>query len=92
LSFLAGPHACIGYRFSLLECVLPTTRCHATKQPCPARMKILLHALVTAFNFELAVPVEEVVKVSGVVTRPALRDALQDGTQLPLVVSVADAE
>jgi hypothetical protein len=55
-------------------------------------MKILLHALVTAFNFELAVPVEEVVKVSGVVTRPALRDALQDGTQLPLVVSLADAE
>jgi hypothetical protein len=75
-----------------LSASFPATRSHLAEQPCPARMKILLHALVTAFDFELAVPVDEVVKVSGVVTRPALCHAPQDGTQLPLVVSLAGVE
>jgi hypothetical protein len=78
------------------------SRCSSTSFPAPrlrlverqfsARTKILLHALVTAFNFELAVPVEEIVKVSGPVIRPALRSVLQDETQLPLMLSLADVD
>ncbi|KAJ7611689.1 cytochrome P450 [Roridomyces roridus] len=44
LTFLGGPRACIGYRFSLVE------------------MKALLFTLVRAFEFELAVPADDIRK------------------------------
>ncbi|KZT18662.1 cytochrome P450 [Neolentinus lepideus HHB14362 ss-1] len=67
LSFLGGPRACIGYRFSLVE------------------MKAIIFTLIRAFEFELAVPKEEIGKKSMIVTRPMLlRDPKKN--QLPLLV------
>ncbi|KAF7298435.1 hypothetical protein MKEN_01368600 [Mycena kentingensis (nom. inval.)] len=68
LTFLGGPRACIGYRFSLVE------------------MKALLFVLVRAFEFELAVPVEDVGKKSGVTQRPILKSDMASGHQLPLLI------
>ncbi|KAI0768260.1 cytochrome P450 [Trametes elegans] len=68
LSFLGGPRACIGYRFSLVE------------------MKALLFVLIRAFEFELAVPPEDIMKKTAVVQRPLLRSAPERGNQLPLLV------
>ncbi|KAJ7123213.1 cytochrome P450 [Mycena filopes] len=68
LTFLGGPRACIGYRFSLVE------------------MKALLFTLVRAFEFELAVPVEDVGKKSAVVQRPLLKSQPEAGNQLPLLI------
>ncbi|KAI0744951.1 cytochrome P450 [Earliella scabrosa] len=68
LTFLGGPHACIGYRFSLVE------------------MKALVFTLVRTFEFELAVPVEDI-KPSGLfIQRPALRSEPAKGAQLPLII------
>jgi hypothetical protein len=86
LSFLGGAHACIGYKFSLYECVhlllffylILTAR----------RAKIILHALVSAFEFRLAVPKEQIGKRIGIVTRPMLKSA-KEIAQLPLIVSRA---
>ncbi|KAJ7765808.1 cytochrome P450 [Mycena metata] len=68
LTFLGGPRACIGYRFSLVE------------------MKALLFALVRAFEFELAVPAEDIGKKTSVVTRPFLQSDPKAGNQLPLII------
>ncbi|KAI0634035.1 cytochrome P450 [Trametes polyzona] len=68
LSFLGGPRACIGYRFSLVE------------------IKALLFVLVRAFEFELAVPLEEIDRKTGIVRRPILRSAPEQGSQMPLLV------
>ncbi|TFK89337.1 cytochrome P450 [Polyporus arcularius HHB13444] len=68
LSFLGGPRACIGYRFSLIE------------------MKALIFTLVRAFEFELAVPAEDIQKKSAIVQRPLLRSAPKDGSQMPLLM------
>jgi hypothetical protein len=57
-------------------------------------MKILLHALISTLQFELAVPATEIVKKSagGLVIRPALRSAPEEGHQLPLIVSRAKVD
>ncbi|KAI0329991.1 cytochrome P450 [Cubamyces sp. BRFM 1775] len=68
LSFLGGPRACIGYRFSLVE------------------MKALLFMLVRAFEFELAVPKEDIQTKTAIVQRPQLRSAPEQGSQMPLLV------
>lgn len=69
MTFLGGPRACIGYRFSIVE------------------TKALLFALVRAFEFELAVPYEQIKKRSGIVTRPVVDGP--DGKpkpSLPLII------
>ncbi|KAJ3512993.1 hypothetical protein NLJ89_g3199 [Agrocybe chaxingu] len=66
LTFLGGPRACIGYRFSLVE------------------TKALLFTLVRAFEFELAVPAEDISKKSDVVRRPVLKSDPGAGNQMPL--------
>ncbi|TBU23441.1 cytochrome P450 [Dichomitus squalens] len=68
LTFLGGPRACIGYRFSLIE------------------MKALVYTLVRAFEFELAVPPEDIQKKSTIVQRPILRNAPNQGSQMPLLL------
>ncbi|KAI0357859.1 cytochrome P450 [Trametes cingulata] len=68
LSFLGGPRACIGYRFSLVE------------------MKALIFTLVRAFEFELAVPPQDIQKKTSIVQRPLLRSAPEKGSQMPLLV------
>jgi hypothetical protein len=56
------------------------------------RMKILLHALVTQFEFALAVKPEQIKKKSGVVTRPIIEGEKHKGAQMPLLVSVVPME
>jgi hypothetical protein len=90
LTFLGGSHACIGFRFSLLECVPPLPPASVLTLTRPRRTKILLHALVVGLRFELGVPVAEVGKRAGVVTRPVLVNARAEGIQLPLLVARAD--
>ncbi|KAF7299959.1 Cytochrome P450 [Mycena chlorophos] len=66
MTFLGGPRACIGYRFSLFE------------------MKCLLFTLIRAFEFELAVPREDIGKKQGIVLRPFVKSEMKSG--LPLRV------
>ncbi|EIN11680.1 cytochrome P450 [Punctularia strigosozonata HHB-11173 SS5] len=77
MTFLAGPHACIGYRFSIVE------QGHD-------RMKALLFALVKSFEFELATRKEDiVVNYMQLVTRPSVAGELEKGNQMPLIVKPA---
>ncbi|TBU30862.1 cytochrome P450 [Dichomitus squalens] len=68
LTFLGGPHACIGYRFSLVE------------------MKALVFTLIRRFEFELAVPAEQVVPQGQFLQRPAVTSDRKAGAQLPLII------
>ncbi|KAI0734311.1 cytochrome P450 [Fomitopsis betulina] len=68
MTFLGGPRACIGYRFSLVE------------------MKALIFTLIRAFEFELAVPKDDVVRQNASIQRPILRSALDKGSQLPMLI------
>lgn len=68
LTFLGGPRACIGYRFSLVE------------------MKALLFTLIRAFEFELAVPPQDIAKKAGIVQRPLVVTEPDAGNQMPLLV------
>ncbi|KII91513.1 hypothetical protein PLICRDRAFT_105725 [Plicaturopsis crispa FD-325 SS-3] len=75
LTFLAGPRACIGYRFSVIE------------------IKALLFALVRTFEFELAVPAEDIKhKVILVVQRPVVTSDPNGGNQMPLLLRLARDE
>ncbi|KAF5318106.1 hypothetical protein D9619_012269 [Psilocybe cf. subviscida] len=74
LTFLGGPHACIGYRFSLVE------------------TKALLFTLIRAFEFELAVPNDDIMKKSGLVQRPLLRSDPEAGNQMPLILKPVKAQ
>ncbi|TFK45693.1 cytochrome P450 [Heliocybe sulcata] len=68
LTFLGGSHACIGYRFSVIE------------------MKAIIFTLVRAFEFELAVPKDKIVKRSMIVTRPVDISEPDQRNRLPIVV------
>ncbi|KAH9857474.1 cytochrome P450 [Lenzites betulinus] len=68
LTFIGGPRACIGYRFSLVE------------------LKAILFTLVRAFEFELAVPVDDIVAKTAPALRPSLLSEPEQGYQLPLLV------
>ena len=50
------------------------------------RMKALVFTLVRAFEFELAVPLDDVVQFGVFIQRPALRSQADKGPQLPLRV------
>ncbi len=52
-------------------------------------MKAILFALVRAFDFELAVPPEQITRKSLIVARPFLTSDLDRGPQLPLVIRPA---
>nr|QDJ74243.1 cytochrome P450-3 [Thanatephorus cucumeris] len=66
LTFLHGPHACIGFRFAVEE------------------IKILLYALVRAFEFEID-PKIEIEGKTGLVTRPYVKGELEKVNKLPLL-------
>jgi len=70
MTFIGGPRACIGYRFSLVE------------------MKAILFALVRAFEFDLAVPGEDIGKRSVIVARPFVKTDPGPNRQyrLPLII------
>ena len=85
LTFLAGPRACIGYRFSLVEYVSsllpPGIVAHDY-----LRTKAILFTLLRAFEFELGVPLEDIGKKAAVVQRPILKSDKKAGNQLPLII------
>jgi hypothetical protein len=49
-------------------------------------MKALLFTLIRAFEFELAVPPEDITKKSTIVQRPFVISEPQGGNQLPLIL------
>ena len=50
------------------------------------RLKALLFALVRAFEFELAVPREDIVPMGLLVQRPTVRTEPDKGAQLPMLI------
>ncbi|EPQ50326.1 cytochrome P450 [Gloeophyllum trabeum ATCC 11539] len=68
MTFLGGQHACIGYRFSIVE------------------MKAILFTLVRAFELELGVPADKIVKRSMIVTRPVDLSEGEGKNRLPLII------
>ncbi|KAH9169235.1 cytochrome P450 [Lactarius sanguifluus] len=74
LTFIAGAHACIGYRFSVVE------------------IKALLFTLVRAFEFELALPAEDIVCRTSIVGRPVVASNPAAGPQLPLLIRPANLD
>ncbi|KAJ7452640.1 cytochrome P450 [Mycena latifolia] len=67
-TFFAGPHNCIGFRFSLVE------------------LKALLFTLVSAFEFEAAVPKGGIGPTASFIQRPMVVGDTTVGSQLPLIV------
>ncbi len=51
-----------------------------------SRMKALLFTLIRAFEFELAVPAEDVAKKTGIFQRPVLLSNPAAGNQMPLLL------
>ncbi|EIM87513.1 cytochrome P450 [Stereum hirsutum FP-91666 SS1] len=52
-------------------------------------MKAMLFTLIRAFEFNLAIPREDIIKKSAIVQRPYIKNDVEAGTQLPLLISVA---
>lgn len=50
------------------------------------RAKIILHALVSNFEFALAVPEEDIGRKFGIVARPFVKSQTALGIELPLIV------
>ncbi|KAJ7263122.1 cytochrome P450 [Mycena rebaudengoi] len=67
MTFFAGPHHCIGFRFSLAE------------------QKAALFTLIRAFEFEPAVPKEDIGSISNP-QRPFVLSEQEKGDQMPLIV------
>ncbi|KAF8881924.1 cytochrome P450 [Gymnopilus junonius] len=65
MTFLGGPRACIGYRFSLVDAVV-----HARP----------------AFEFQLAVPADEIIKKTTIVQRPLVKSDPKGGSRMPLIL------
>ena len=51
-------------------------------------MKAILFTLIRAFDFELAVPKEDIVRKRGLVTRPLVLSEPEAGDQMPLIVRI----
>jgi len=84
LTFLGGPRACIGWRFSLIEYVAYRSWRDDFLTFPHHRTKALIFTLVRAFEFEFAVPVEDIGKKTGLVMRPILKSDSKAGNTLPL--------
>lgn len=50
------------------------------------RMKALLFTLVRAFEFELAVSADEIVKKTTIVQRPVIKSDPEGGNRMPLIL------
>ncbi|KAI9460712.1 cytochrome P450 [Russula earlei] len=74
VTFIAGAHACIGARFSVLE------------------IKAILFTLVRAFEFEMALPAEDIVRRTLIVGRPVIASNPAAGPRLPLLVRLANLD
>jgi hypothetical protein len=56
------------------------------------RMKALLFTLLRGFEFELALPAEDIVRTSTVVGRPGIASNPAAGAQLPLLIRLANMD
>ena len=86
MTFIGGPRACIGYCFALIECVSTPRLIPVVANVILSRMKALLFTLIRAFEFELAVPADDIIKRSLIVQRPLVRYEQEKGSQMPLLV------
>ena len=85
LSFHGGAHACIGYRFALVEYVTSALRRHRSLTPASIRMKALLFSLIKAFEFRMALPKDRIKAKSSIIQRPVVDG--EDENRLPLIVT-----
>ncbi|CDO75066.1 hypothetical protein BN946_scf184605.g7 [Trametes cinnabarina] len=68
LTFLGGQHACLGFRFALME------------------IKATVFTLLRAFEFDLAVPAEDIGESSTLLIRPVRISEIESGPQLRVIV------
>jgi hypothetical protein len=105
MTFIAGAHACIGYRFSVTECVYHAITPLSIAKACRKahriaglltnyfrRIKALLFTLVRTFEFELAMEPEDIIRKSGIVGRPFIASNPSAGPQLPLLIRLANTD
>jgi hypothetical protein len=59
---------------------------------CLCRFKALLFTLMRAFEFELALPAEDIVRMSTIVGRPVIASNPAAGPQLPLLIRLANMD
>ena len=55
-------------------------------------MKALLFTLVRGFEFELALPAEDIVRKSAAVGRPVIASNPRAGPQLPVLIRLANTD
>ncbi len=88
MTFGGGPRACIGYRFSLVEYVSALPVVANTEMLTQMdRMRALIFTLVRAFAFAPAIDPSELRTRPGIVLRPFLAGAPNEGSQIPLMVT-----
>ena len=56
------------------------------------RMKAILFSFVRAFDYELAVPADQIMRKSLTVSRPYLISDTEGGPQMPLVIQPATSD
>lgn len=93
-TFFAGPHNCIGFRFSLVECVSYYHHDRGcTDTTCIDRLKALLFTLIRAFEVHPAVPKGNIVPfAAGLLQRPAVLAEMGKGSGLPLILKAVNTE
>lgn len=91
LSFFGGAHSCIGFRFSVVEYVYFPSSGRPKSYLC--RLKAILYTLIRAFDFELAVDADEIVRSRALpmsprlAERPYLRSDPKRRAQMPLYIT-----
>ena len=91
LTFLGGPRACIGYWFSLVEWVYYQhihVNCYIVEFAV-SRFKALVFTLVRAFEFELAIPKEQITRKTLVVVKPVIIGRSETRNQMPMFIRPA---
>ena len=93
MTFIAGPHSCIGCRFSVAEyVVLMRNFVYRDLTYSERRIKAIVFTLVRAFEFELALPAEDIVRMTSIVGRPVIASNPSAGSQLPLLIRPANLD
>jgi hypothetical protein len=105
MTFIAGAHACIGYRFSVVECVYRTTTPLSLAKACRGapqigglltdylcRIKALLFTFLRTFEFELAIEPADIIRKTGIVGRPVIASNPSAGPQLPLLIRLVNTD
>ncbi|KAG7453116.1 cytochrome P450 monooxygenase [Guyanagaster necrorhizus] len=57
-----------------------------------AEMKVILFTIIREFEVELAVPYEDIISKATAVQRPVLKSSLNDGSQMPIFVTIHHRE